>query len=289
MDNEKMIESIRALCKSKNITPTKLEEELGFSQGLVSRWKDKNPNIDRIIDIADYFHVSIDEVVGHNNIVNDKFLGKLISQTEERTIHWNVYDNKNENQPKQYFGLDIGNYDFLDQDDINAFFESHKERSYYCKIKDVYISIYANYNYNEILSPQEIKLFIQSSLESKLIEQNYSYDQLKVLWLKVLYTLGANAPDEIKAEEFKYNFINKSKISIDSYTDEQLKQITKNMIEMEPQLPKLFEAITNPEFKALIDSLKSPKLQQGLELAQRLGVYYSMIAHDAGHNIKKTP
>ena len=65
MNNERMIETIRELCKKNNITPTKLEEELGFSQGLISRWKDKTPNIDRIIDIADYFHVSLDEVVGY--------------------------------------------------------------------------------------------------------------------------------------------------------------------------------------------------------------------------------
>ena len=85
---------------------------------------------------------------------------------------------------------------------------------------------------------------------------------------------------------------NQSRSPIDSYSDEQLKQITKNMIEMEPQLPKVFEAINDPEFLKLLDILKSPKLQQGLELAQKLSPHYlAIMAHELGHisKNKKTP
>ena len=70
------------------------------------------------------------------------------------------------------------------------------------------MSLYGMYEYHNIINPSDIKLFIQPGEEAQLIEQDYSYDQLKVLWLKVLYVLGDNAPDEIKVEEFKNSFIN---------------------------------------------------------------------------------
>ena len=91
MDNNRIIDSIKKLCMQNNITITKLEEQLGMSQGLISRWAKSDPSLSKIVDIADYFHVSLDEVVGYHNVINDKFLEKLIQQTEDKTIQWNKY------------------------------------------------------------------------------------------------------------------------------------------------------------------------------------------------------
>lgn len=209
MDNGKIIESIKDMCRNNNITVTKLEEELGMSQGLVGRWAKSDPSLSKIVDIAEYFHVSLDEVVGFHDI-NDKFLEKLIKQTAEKTIKWNKYNKNTHEQPLHYYDSDMyaDPGDFMDEKEYYDFLDSHKEISYFVTIKNVYISLYAFYKYQNILNPFEIKLFIQPDDNAQLIEQNYSYEQLKVLWLKVLYTLGENAPDEIKAEEFKTSFIN---------------------------------------------------------------------------------
>lgn len=277
MDNEQLVKSIRQLCKNKNIAISQLENELNFGAGLISRWNKNSPSIDKIVDIADYFHVSIDEVVGHNNIINDKFLEKLISQTEKKIIQWNAYDNDNKNkeQPKQYFGLDISNYDFLDQADIDNFFETHKENSYYCEINSTYISIYVNYNYNEIFDPQEIKLFIQTSLESKLIEQDYFYEQLKVLWLKVLYTMGDKAPDEVKVEEFKNNFIlNNSKLNSRSTISKKTNLSDMQELMSKPEIIKLMELCNQPAFRELRETLNSPEIQSAIQTANKLQSYF---------------
>lgn len=203
MNNEKLIDNIKSICKNNNITITKLEEELGMSQGLISRWTKSDPSLSRIVDIADYFHVSLDEVVGYRNTIIDKFLDKLITQTADKTIKWHKYDNSDENQPRKYTNYDELPFVFTESNNLIE----NKELSYYVQINDFYISIYGNYAYNNIINPSEIKLFIQPGGEAQLIEQTYSYEQLKVLWLKILYTLGENAPDEIKAEEFKNSFI----------------------------------------------------------------------------------
>ena len=50
---------IKELCAENNITINKLESELGMSQYSIGRWKSS---------IAEYFHVSIDYLVGASNV-----------------------------------------------------------------------------------------------------------------------------------------------------------------------------------------------------------------------------
>lgn len=201
MDNEKMIESIRALCKSKDITPTKLEEELGFSQGLISRWKDKNPNIDKIVDIADYFHVSLDEVVGYRQNTNDAFLNKLYEQTSSGSIIWENIETMNQHgcMIKQYSDFIMPNQ-YIGNDE--------EETSYATCFGSGYIVIYAYHKYSQIINPYNLILFIQPTNESFLVDQHYTKEELYSLWIKMLNNLGDNAPDEIKAEDLKNSFIN---------------------------------------------------------------------------------
>lgn len=197
MDNEKMIESIRTLCKDNNISPTKLEEDLKFSQGLISRWKDKTPSIDKIVDIANYFNVSLDEVIGRNK-TDDKFLKILTEQTQNNKIKWHNKNTDISNNLKIYnrFNLD---FDMSDEND--------HEITFYTQYNQGYISIYSYYRYNDISNPIDLILFIQPSSDSDYIPQQYCKDEIITLYLKILYNLGNEAPDEIKAEELKNLFI----------------------------------------------------------------------------------
>lgn len=53
-------ERIESLRKAQNISQGKLEKELGFSNGSISKWKNSMPTPDRLQKIADYFNVTID-------------------------------------------------------------------------------------------------------------------------------------------------------------------------------------------------------------------------------------
>lgn len=53
-------ERIESLRKSRNISQGKLEKELGFSNGSVSKWKNSTPTPERLQKIAEYFGVSVD-------------------------------------------------------------------------------------------------------------------------------------------------------------------------------------------------------------------------------------
>ncbi len=285
MDNNTIVDSIKKLCKDKNIAVSQLEKEIGLSQGLVSKWMNTTPSLDKIVDIADYFHVSLDEVVGYNQNINDEFLNKLYQQTEKKIIYWKLVTNDTTTEYPSIKLFDVGadEYQLYDEDEYG---QTH----YVTKYNGGYIIMYSFYKYGSLLSPTDVRLFIQPTRESYLVEQNYPENVLKRLWVKILNSLGDDAPDEVKAEDLKNSFINnKPTKTLDSYSDEQLKQITKNMIEMEPQLPKLFNAINDPKFMKLFNMIQYPNLQQNIELAKKLSSYYAMIVDELGDIAQKTP
>ncbi|MDR0923648.1 MAG: helix-turn-helix transcriptional regulator [Hungatella sp.] len=55
-----VFERIENLRKSQKISQGKLEKELGFSNGSISKWKTSMPTLERLQKIADYFGVTID-------------------------------------------------------------------------------------------------------------------------------------------------------------------------------------------------------------------------------------
>lgn len=55
-----------ALCKQKNVKPTRAAIEIGLSKGLPSTWKKSGttPQREQLIKIAEYFEVSVDYLLG---------------------------------------------------------------------------------------------------------------------------------------------------------------------------------------------------------------------------------
>lgn len=53
-------ERIESLRHSRKISQGKLEKELGFSNGSISKWKNSMPTPERLKKVADYFNVSVE-------------------------------------------------------------------------------------------------------------------------------------------------------------------------------------------------------------------------------------
>ena len=62
-----MYERIENMRKSVGISQGKLEKELGFSNGSISKWKNSTPTPDRLQKLADYFGVSVDYLLGRTD------------------------------------------------------------------------------------------------------------------------------------------------------------------------------------------------------------------------------
>jgi transcriptional regulator with XRE-family HTH domain len=53
---------ITELCNKKKISIRKLETDLGFSFGSVCKWNNNIPSFDKIIQVAAYLGISLDEL-----------------------------------------------------------------------------------------------------------------------------------------------------------------------------------------------------------------------------------
>ncbi|MDF2596446.1 MAG: immR 3 [Clostridia bacterium] len=62
-----LVEKIRSLAKEKGLSLPKLESELGLGNGTISRWNKSFPNTDKLEKVADYFHVSLDYLLGRSS------------------------------------------------------------------------------------------------------------------------------------------------------------------------------------------------------------------------------
>ena len=204
MDNELIVSSIKQLCKSNNITVTQLEKEVRMSQGLISKWKDKTPSLDKIIDIADYFHIPLDEVVGRDINTNDDFFNLLIELTQDKKILWETPSELAISQGIFSTAAKIPEINMSNTYDMKF----HSQSIYICVFNDGFITIYSFYKNNKILNPIKLKLFIQPYYDSELIQQEYTHNELLYLWVKILNNLK-NVPDEVKAQNFKNDFIKK--------------------------------------------------------------------------------
>lgn len=74
-----MKERIQALCKEKGISVNKLEKDLGFGTGYVSKLGKSTPNTAKIKLIADYFNVSVDYLMtGEESSITDDMVSEHI-------------------------------------------------------------------------------------------------------------------------------------------------------------------------------------------------------------------
>jgi transcriptional regulator with XRE-family HTH domain len=81
-------ERIKELCKSNKISVNKLETDLGFGTGYVSKLDKSTPNMSKLSQIADYFNVSTDMLLERETVPQPRTASEhiqLISLYEKLT------------------------------------------------------------------------------------------------------------------------------------------------------------------------------------------------------------
>lgn len=67
MDGElNIVERIKALCESRGLTLTSLENVLKLGTSTIRRWDAQKPSIDKVLKVAQHFDVSLDYLLGCN-------------------------------------------------------------------------------------------------------------------------------------------------------------------------------------------------------------------------------
>lgn len=62
-----LFDKIKELCRKQGISLNQLEEKLGYGRNSLYSLKNKKPNAERISEIADYFGVSTDYLLGRTD------------------------------------------------------------------------------------------------------------------------------------------------------------------------------------------------------------------------------
>lgn len=86
-----VFDRIENLRKSNGISQGKLEKELGFSNGSISKWKNSTPTPERLKKLADYFNVTLEYLMTGE----EKEGGETYYLNEETTkMAQSIFENK---------------------------------------------------------------------------------------------------------------------------------------------------------------------------------------------------
>ncbi len=58
-----MAKNIKALCSARKLTFAELERATGLGNGVIARWERSSPRVDSVQKVADYFGVTVDELL----------------------------------------------------------------------------------------------------------------------------------------------------------------------------------------------------------------------------------
>lgn len=62
-----LLENIRRLCSQKPVSIAKLERETGIGNGTIGRWDVSSPSIENVQKVAEYFGVSVGDLLADNH------------------------------------------------------------------------------------------------------------------------------------------------------------------------------------------------------------------------------
>ena len=66
-----LLKNIRILCSKKPVSIAKLERETGISNGTISRWNTSSPTVENVQKVAEYFGVTVDQLI-RTDMENDQ-------------------------------------------------------------------------------------------------------------------------------------------------------------------------------------------------------------------------
>lgn len=94
-----LYEKIKELAMQKNVSIRQVEENLNWGNGVIGRWKKAKPSYDKLEAVADYFHVTVDYLLGREEFKKTNKpvdLKKVISEKkptswDDPRIDWNEW------------------------------------------------------------------------------------------------------------------------------------------------------------------------------------------------------
>lgn len=180
MDAAVLTRNIKQKCRDKGISVSQLEKEVGFSTGSIGKWGQSSPSIEKVMAVAEYFQISLDEICGlYKSRQETEFMECLIRKTNEGELVWEICFSKEVGR----IGMDIVK---LEEDTAEMYTAEYGTGK-----------IYLGY------SQDKFELYI--SLEnSACVKQHEDIEQMRKLWELIKEKEHAL---KVKIDEFKREFV----------------------------------------------------------------------------------
>lgn len=86
------VERVRDICKQKRIPISRLEKDLGFGNGFLNPKKITDIPVERLVKIAEYFNMSIEEILGKkitptDNGEREEVIAIMDGELNEQGVH----------------------------------------------------------------------------------------------------------------------------------------------------------------------------------------------------------
>lgn len=81
-----LVSRIEVAAREKGLTFKALEREVGIGNGTIKRWEVQSPRLDKLILVADYLHLSLDELVGRRSETATECDGVPLSDMERDLV-----------------------------------------------------------------------------------------------------------------------------------------------------------------------------------------------------------
>lgn len=262
MDNELLVKSIKETCLKRNLTVNQLEKKLGYSPSLISRWIKSSPSLDKIVDIADYFHISIDELIGRNinNTKNepliDDFVVSLTKLTNDKVIKWEQvldFDKPIVNDESSYDLFEL----YGEDEDIEI---------YKAKYNDSWLYLVVQYEIDlGKIDNLDINIYLQPDINSRPVIQEFNEKLAEDFWISIRKKF-IGIPDAWKAAKIKDHLIKNAKENILCDFSIEYKSNTK-------QDNDIFTDLKTPEVREVFAMLSNPKMVDALKSAEEIIKY----------------
>ena len=175
MDSEVLYQNIKMLCYRAGKTIAQIEKDLQFSAGSIGKWGQSAPSIEKVMAVAQYFGISIDELCRKSEV---DFMNCVIYKTDNHELIWVPCT--------------------LDEIMNLRFYEMIHPQDF----SEVYITKYKDVKMYLVLNGGKVYFYISKG-NNVCLRQNESDEQLLELW-NVLEKLRQQQQQGI--DEFKEQF-----------------------------------------------------------------------------------
>ncbi|MBQ8279704.1 MAG: helix-turn-helix domain-containing protein [Roseburia sp.] len=204
-----LYERIETLRKMEKISQGKLETELGFSNGSISKWKNSTPTMERLNVLANHFGVSVDFLFGNTDTVTCPECGFVFMPLSEQSIaEHNAHHNRfTEIKGKYPFFIEFSLAEKQKTDSIFGFrnpqFSLEEKLAYYEKYLQAAFSLhiidnhydYENMDYEEFCRAEVKNMTIDSLISKEFIDA--LSDKYGVVCCNIEYEISTKQLDNI--------------------------------------------------------------------------------------------